>query len=82
MAEIIIIDNNGIDIGIISLYERTKNIPVKNKLSNVYGVTNFKKLTQLKFIDSFFKKEYSYFITLIECNITKYKVNPIINGKR
>ena len=82
MAEIIIIDNNGIDIGIISLYDRTKNNPVKNKLSNVYGVTNFKKTIKLKLFDSFLKKSYSYFITLIECKITKYKVKPIINGKR
>ena len=59
MAEIIITDNNGIDIEIISLYDRTKNNPVKNKLSNVYGATNFKKLSQLKFFDSFFKKLYS-----------------------
>tara|TARA_B100001115_G_C15802068_1_gene396754 strand:- start:242 stop:520 length:279 start_codon:yes stop_codon:yes gene_type:complete len=82
IAEIMIIDNNGIDIAISSLYDRIKNNPVKNKLSNVYGVTNFKKLIKLKFFDSFFKKLYSYFITFIECNITKYKVKPIINGKR
>ena len=59
MADIIITDNNGMDIEIISLYDRTKNNPVKNKLSKVYGVTNFKKLTKLKFFDSFFKKLYS-----------------------
>tara|TARA_B100000900_G_scaffold391016_2_gene385229 strand:- start:1429 stop:1560 length:132 start_codon:yes stop_codon:yes gene_type:complete len=35
MAEIMIIDNNGIDIEINSLYESIKNNPVKNKLSNV-----------------------------------------------
>ena len=67
----IIIERYGIDIARKPQWERASSIDVKNILNKEYGNSSFKKSIKLKFASSDFKKRYSWFITLIECNTTK-----------